>query len=153
MRNTCIMLQNAFKDLDYRKWFDRMQPQTLSIATILLYIDGVFAFLRFLDRNDVEGYLRAAGGMYALITIACIIAFPSAGFFMANGKLLGWYFAVLAAFSPFVLRMLFKFELAPFISWRDVIVGSSYVGLMFEAALVALVLHPMSRNYAKSWLR
>lgn len=147
------MLQNAFKDLDARKWFDRMQPQTVSIATILLYIDGVFALLDFVDRNDVNGYLRAHGGLHAIITFGFIMCFPLGGFLMANGKLLGWYVSLLAAFSPFILRAIYKLSLADFWGWRDVIVGSSYVSLMFEIALCALLLHSMSQDYVKRWLR
>jgi hypothetical protein len=146
------MLQNAFKDLDFRKWFDRMQPQTVSIATILLYIDGVFSFLRFLDRTDVEGYMRVHGGLHALIAFGFIVSFPLGGFLMANGKLLGWYVSLLAAFSPFILRAIFKLTLADLMGWRDVIVGSSYVNLMFEVALCALLLHRMSQEFVKRWL-
>lgn len=147
------MLQNAFKNLDARKWFDRMQPQTLAIATFLLYIDGVFSFLRFLDRNDIEGYMRMQGGVYALLTFAFILCFPAGAFFMANGKLFGWYLSLIAAFSPFILRVIFKLTLADFVSWKDVIVGNSYVNLMFEVALCALLLHSMTQNYVKQWLR
>ena len=147
------MLQNAFKNLDGRKWFDRMQPQTLSIATFLLYIDGVFSFLRFLDSNDIEGYMRMQGGFYALLTFAFIACFPAGAFLMANGKLFGWYLSLLAAFSPFILRAIFKLTLADFVSWKDVVVGNSYVNLMFEVALCALLLHSMTQNYVKQWLR
>lgn len=147
------MLANAFKDLDPRKWFDRMQPQTVSIATILLYINGAFAFLHFLDGKDfVEGYLRDAGGLRLLVTIGLIVCFPLGGFLMANGKLFGWYVSILAAFSPFILRTIFKVTMADLMAWRDVIVGGSYVNLMFEIALCALLLHPMSQEYARRWL-
>lgn len=146
------MLLNAFKDLNFRKWFDRMQPQTVSIATILLYINGAFAFLRFLDRTDVEGYMRVYGGLHALITIGLIACFPLGGFLMANGKLFGWYVAILAAFSPFILRTIFKVTIADLMPWQDVIVGGSYVNLMFEIALCALLLHPMSQEFVKRWL-
>lgn len=147
------MLQNAFRDLEPRKWFDRMHPQTLSIATFLLYIDGVFALLRFLDRNDIEGYLRMDGGIFALVTFALIACYPLGGFLMANGKLLGWYVAIVASFSPFLMRAIFKVDLADFYPWRDVVTGGSLVNLMFEVALCALLLHPMSRTYVQRWLR
>lgn len=146
------MLANAFKDLEPRKWFDRMQPQTVSIATILLYINGAFAFLRFLDQTDVEGYMRVYGGLHAVITFGFILCFPLGGFLMANGKLFGWYVSLLAAFSPFILRAIFKLTIADLMPWRDVIVGGSYVNLMFEIALCALLLHRMSQEYVRRWL-
>ncbi len=147
------MLQNAFRDLEPRKWFDRMHPQTLSIAMFLLYIDGVFALLRFLDRNDVEGYIRMDGGIYAFLTFGFIVCYPLGGFLMANGKLLGWYVAIIASFSPFVIRAMFKLGLADLYPWRDVVTGNSLVNLMFEVALCALLLHPMSQTYVRRWLR
>lgn len=147
------MLQNAFRNLDRRKWFDRMHPQTLSIATFLLYIDGVFALLRFLDRNDIEGYMRMNGGLYALVTFVFIVCYPLGAFLMANGKLFGWYLAIAASFSPFVIRALFKVGLADLYPWRDVLTGNSLVNLMFEVALCALLLHPMSQSYVRRWLR
>ncbi len=147
------MLQNAFRDLEPRKWFDRMHPQTLSIAMFLLYIDGVFALLRFLDNNNVEGYLRMNGGLNAFLTFGFIVCYPLGGFLMANGKLLGWWLAVIASFSPFVIRAMFKLSLADLYPWRDVVTGDSLVNLMFEVALCALLLHPMSQSYVKRWLR
>lgn len=147
------MLQNAFRNLEPRKWLDRMQPQTLSIAMFLLYIDGVFSLLRFLDKTDVEGYLRMDGGFFALLTFALIACFPLGGYLMANGKLLGWYVAILASFSPFITRAIFKVRLADLYTWTDVIMGNNLINLMFEVALCALLLHPMTRSYVKRWLR
>lgn len=147
------MLLNAFKDLDARKWFDRMQPQTVSIATILLYINGVFAFLSFLGTRDFEGYMRMHGGLHALITIGFILCFPLGGYLMANGKLLGWYISLLAAFSPFILRAIFEFTIADFVELKQILVmNSDYVSLMFEIALCALLLHPQSQDFVKRWL-
>jgi hypothetical protein len=36
-------------EINFKKWFDRMQPQTLQIATWLLYFDGFFALVDLLD--------------------------------------------------------------------------------------------------------
>lgn len=147
------MLQNAFRNLDRRRWFDRMHPQTLAIATFLLYIDGVFTLLSFFDRGSIEAYLRMDGSILSLLTLLLIFCYPAGGFLMANGKLLGWYLALAAAFSPFILRAFFKMFLADLYPWRDVIVGGSLVNLMFEVALVALLLHSMTVNYVRSWMR
>lgn len=147
------MLQNAFRNLDRRRWFDRMHPQTLAIATFLLYIDGVFTLLSFFDRGSIEAYLRMDGSILSLLTLLLIFCYPAGGFLMANGKLLGWYLALAAAFSPFILRAFFKMFLADLYPWRDVIVGGGLVNLMFEVALVALLLHSMTVNYVRSWMR
>jgi hypothetical protein len=148
------MSNSAFSQLDFRKWFDRMQPQTVAIATWLLYFDGVFNFLYFLDARDVYGYWRIAGGPVALLALLFIVSFAAGGFLMANGKKLGWFVALAASFSPFILRLFQEVD-SPIagISLDYIIVGSSYVNLMFEGALCALLLHPMSRSYVKTWLR
>ena len=148
------MARNDFSHLDFRKWFDGMQPQTVSIATWLLYIDGAFNFLHFLDRNDIYGYWRTVGGPGAIVAFLFVLCFPAGGFLMANGKKLGWFIAIAAAFSPFFLRILWRIDNPfPGITVQDVLFGSSYINFMFEAALCALLLHTMTRTYVKTWLR
>lgn len=147
------MLQNAFKNLDRKKWFDRMQPQTLAIATWLLYLDGVFATLRYLDNQGLEGLVRTTAFGKLLAFVACV-AYLAGGFLMANGKKFGWYVALAASFSPFILRAYVKVqwsELPIAFSW--VLKGQSLVNFAFEAALCALLLHEMTRTYVNRWLR
>jgi hypothetical protein len=50
------MFKNAFSNLEPKKWFDRMQPQTIAIATWLLYFEGGFTFLYWLDGADIHGF-------------------------------------------------------------------------------------------------
>lgn len=149
------MFKNSVTGLDSRKWFDRMFPQTLAIATWLLYIDGAFALLRFLDRTDMVGFLRATGGFYSLFALASTLSYIAAGFLMANGKLLGWYLGIFASFSPMISRFLIAGAWSDTVDytlrWR--ITGNDTVGFLFEAALVALLLHSMSRTHVRRWFR
>ena len=125
----------------------------------MLYIDGVFSFLNYLDKStgDIYGFWRYYGGLMSLVALVFVFAYPAGGFLIANGKKLGWYVALVAAFSPFILRLCLKFIGSDFLSSqvtvRDIVIGSSFVNFMFEAALPALLIHPMSRNYVKNWLR
>lgn len=154
--NTYGMSNSDFSNLDFRKWFDRMQPQTVAIATWLLYLDGVFNFLHYLDQNEIYGLWRWRGGPMSLVALLSIAAFPAGGFLIANGKKIGWIFALAAGLSPFVLRIMWKLlesDISSQFGIQDVIIGSSYVNFMFEVALPALLLHPMTRNYVKNWLR
>jgi hypothetical protein len=147
---------NAFSDIDKRKWFDRMHPQTLGIATWLLYLDGVFATLGFLDKSNEFGFLRVIGPVTGIIGLASCLCFFGSGFLMANGKLLGWYIGIAASFSPLLARFIISIHqqnLGYSISLADRITGGDLIGFMFEAALVVLLLHPMSRSYARTWLR
>ncbi|CAB4598539.1 unannotated protein [freshwater metagenome] len=151
------MFEHAFQNLDSRKWFDRMQPQTLSIATWLLYFDGVFAVIGFLERSGEVGIMRGLGGLYLLMAFVFMVAYIVGPFLMANGKRLGWYVAVAASFGPFVLRLLInlKFNSAMGADWslRYILTSNDTIGFMFEAALCALLLHTMSRKYIAVWLR
>ena len=73
--------------------------------------------------------------------------------FRSNGRRLGWYLGIAASLAPFVLRALYKFEHAHALTFRWVITQDNLISFLFEAALVALLLHPMSRSYATRWLR
>ena len=147
------MFQRAFSNLDTRRWFDRMYPQTLAIATWLLYLNALFAFLDFLDGRDIFGFWRIEGGLGALLSFIVVVSHVLGGFLMANGKMLGWWLALVAAFGPLVLRLLWKITVYSPVSLQWVVNGGSWLNFMFEAALVALLLHPQSRSHAKTWFR
>ena len=147
------MNQGPFRNLDARKWFDRMHPQTLQIAVWLLYIDGAFAIINYLDRTDVYGFWRWYGGIGGILSPFACLSFIAGGFLMANGRKLGWWLALAAAFSPFLLRALLRIQYQQTMSIAWVITQNNLVSFVFEAALVALLLHPMSRSYADRWLR
>jgi len=150
------MFSRAFSQLDSRKWFDRMHPQTLAIATWLLYIDGVFSTLGFLDKSNEFGALRIIGPMTGLVgLLSCVFLFGS-GFLMANGKLLGWYLGIAASLSHLLARFIisaYQEDYGFTYSLADRITGGNLVSFMFEAALVVLLVHPMSRSYVRTWLR
>jgi hypothetical protein len=137
--------------LDPRKWFDRMQPQTMQIATWLLYLNGFFALIGFMDKSDWIGFARvdkgALGGLVGLIVVASFIA---GGYLMANDRKIGYRLALVAAFSPFVLRIWILWSYPGF-SVIDKITGNDTIGFIFEAALCALLLHPQSRVHQRIW--
>ncbi len=92
--------------LDTRKWFDRSQPQTLQIATWLLYLNGVFALIGLIDSSGESGRrARVSRAVSAPRRPGClVVAYAAGGFLMANERKLGYYPAILAALSPFLLR-------------------------------------------------
>lgn len=148
------MFENAFKNLDKRQWFDRMHPQTLAIAIWLSYFDGVFALLNFFDKQNEFGVVRFLGGVHVIFGLAAIVGYIAGPFLMANGKLLGWYIAVGASFSPLIIRATsFSDGNIVYGSLANIVTGGTIVGFMFEAALCALLLHTMTRSYVKTWLR
>ena len=140
-------------DLDPRKWFDRLQPQTLQIATVLLYLNGLFAVVGFLDESDWIGYARVAkGGIGLVVGLLVIASHVAGGWLMANDRRIGYRLAVLAAFSPFLLRFWILSDFSGVSVW-DRISGNDTLSFIFEVALCALILHPQSREHQRVWYR
>jgi len=106
-----------------QRFFDPSQPQTLQIATLLLYLDAVFAFLA--------------------LVLPFALAYGAAGYGMANGKKWGYGLALVVA----VLRMVTLIAGSSI----DFVIRYHTIDLMFAVALLALVLHPQSREYQKIW--
>ena len=141
--------------INWRKWFDRMQPQTLQIAAMLLYLNGFFALISVIYKTDYLGHLRGRFSVGLIIGLVVVALHALSGIFMANDLKLGYRFAIVAAFSPFVLRYWAFSDLERISSFNfsfyDKISGGSTLSLIFEVALCALVLHPQSRNHQKIW--
>lgn len=145
--------------LDSKKWFDRMQPQTLQIATWLLYLNGFFALVSVFDKTGYLGYIRFRFGLGLVIGLLVVAAHVMGGFLMANDRKLGYRLAVVAAFSPFVLRSVamadlrahyeFPISLVDYLLGRPL--GGGLVTIVFDAALIALLLHRQSRDHQRIW--
>ncbi|MFZ9307143.1 MAG: hypothetical protein ACO244_01235 [Ilumatobacteraceae bacterium] len=135
--------------LNSRKWFDRMQPQTLQIATWLLYINGFFALADLLDGGGVLSYFRyryTFGFMLGLLVVAAHVAGP---FLMANERRVGWQLSVAAAAAPIVMNFVAYSQIGA--SWRLRIIGSSLISFAFDVAVLALLLHTQSREHQRIW--
>ena len=143
--------------IDTRKWFDRTQPQTLQIATFLLYFNAFFALLALFEERDYLGYLRERFGIGILIGLGVVAANVLGGFLMANERKLGYKLALVAAFAPFVLRFWaysdIENRLGGSVSIWDKLTGNDTIGFIFEIALCALLLHPQSRNHQRIWFK
>lgn len=116
--------------METRRWTNPSQPQTLYIATFLLYFEAVLSILTF----NPFGFLLAVGQ-------------AGAAFGIANEKRWGYYLGVAVAglaLIPFILLILHNGPGAIFT--LDVILNA-----IFPVALFALLIHPMSREYQKIW--
>lgn len=111
------------------RWIDTTQPQTLLIAVVLLYINAAFQLL--------------AGGFLNPISLAIIAGQVAAGFGIANEKKWGYGLGIAMAFLPFLVRLIFLHN--P--------LATDLITLMFEVALIALLLHPQSREYQRIWFK
>lgn len=114
--------------VDERRFLNQFQPQTLVIATMLCYLEGVLGVLSFSPLRVVGGLLLALGG-----------------YGIANEKRWGYALATVMAVAQVVL----------FVSvfGADVLRFPFILTLLFDVGLVALLLHPQSREYGRTWFR
>jgi hypothetical protein len=111
-----------------QRFFDPSQPQTLQIATFLLYLNAAFEFL---------------GGLFTGIGLLVAAAYAGGAYGMANGKKWGYGLALGVAILDLVLLM--------YGGSIDTILRRHTIELMFTVALVFLLLHPQSREYQRIW--
>ncbi|MGH9281142.1 MAG: hypothetical protein ACRD12_24035 [Acidimicrobiales bacterium] len=115
-----------------RRFLNPAQPQTLQIAVFLLYANAAFAIIQMLIYS-----------LFPPLAVALVAAGIAAGFGIANERKWGYGLAVAVALLPFVIRFIVNGN--PF----DV----PLLTLMFEIALVALLIHPQSRDYQRIWFK
>jgi hypothetical protein len=114
----------------HRRWLDRSQPQTLYMATLLLYINAVFELIALLSYG--------VGGLGILAPLF-VIGQVAAAWGIANEKRLGYYLGVVVAILPVVLIPKYG--------------SGGILNLLFMVALIALLLHRQSRQYQKIWFK
>jgi hypothetical protein len=112
--------------MESRRWLNQTQPQTLQIAVFLLYFNAVLMVLSRLILNPI-GFVWIAASV-------------GGGYGIANERKWGYALGIIAALIPFGLQ--FAGILSPGI-----------LTLLFEVALVALLLHPQSRDYQRIWFK
>ena len=115
-----------------RRWVDPSQPQTLQIAVFLLYAQAAVLLLFGAFLNPFGIILIAAG--------------IGAGYGIANEQKWGYSVAVGAS----IFQILLLFALAGSSAFTDL---GPLLDLIFYGALVALLLHPMSRDYQRIWFK
>jgi hypothetical protein len=116
--------------METRRWTNPSQPQTLQIAVFLLYFRAFFGLL--------EGL---AGGSPLFVLIA--IGQGVGGYGIANEKRWGYSVGLAMSFAPAALRVL--------ASGPGAVLAVNPITLLFEVALIALLLHPQSRDYQRIW--
>ena len=123
--------------MERRRWLNPAQPQTLQIATFLFYFDAAFGLLAFILRPG------SYNGIFLLLALMIIGGQVVAGWGISNEFKWAYPFAIVMAVLPFLLRFF--------------VVGNPFstdiINLMFEIALVALLLHPQSRDYQRIWFK
>ena len=127
--------------MDTRRWLNQSQPQTLVIACMLFYFDAILLLLSLLS-SGVPSADRIP--FLVLVAIAMtLIGGPLAGRGIANERKWGYFLGLAVALTPFVLRLVYAGN--PF--------ATNILELVFEIALVALLVHPQSRDYQRIWFK
>ena len=126
-----------------RRWVNQSQPQTLVIAVFLLYIQAAFALLFGIDPAyrfvlDDSLFVLARFLLFGAGSVA-------AAYGIANEQKWGYQLGVAVAAAPLLLRMWIslKYQINP--------LRFDLIPLMFDIALFALLVHPMSREYQRIW--
>jgi len=118
--------------METRRWLNQSQPQTLQIAVFLLYFNAAFSIF------DMLSY-RAFPPIILVPTAAGVLA----GRGIAQERKWAYYVAIAVSFMPFALRLYYGVSL----------LGAGLLNLLFEVALIALLLHPQSRDYERIWFK
>jgi hypothetical protein len=115
------------------RWFNQSLPQTLQIGILLLYVNAFFLF--------INAWFSFALGL------VIIVGMVAGAFGIANEKKWGYFVGLGAA----ILKVLFLLTLGPIgtlLNHFDFLME-----FLFDVALVALLAHPMSRQYQRIWFR
>ncbi|MEO6121064.1 MAG: hypothetical protein ABIW46_02905 [Acidimicrobiales bacterium] len=120
--------------METRRWINPRQPQTLYIATFLLYANAFWALVAM-----------ARYSIFPLLTLGVFAGSVAAGWGIANERKFGYGLGIAMAIAPFALRVYY--------GGAGALLSGDLINLMFEVALVALLLHPQSRDYQRIWFK
>ena len=123
--------------MEPRVWVNRHQPQTLYIAQLLMYFQGGLGLLFAL--------IGARGlTVYSLVITAGKL---TAAYGIANEMRWAYKLGVVIAALPILVLLLLAVTNDVGWLWADPI------ALLFDIALLALLLHAQSRSYQQYWPR
>ncbi len=117
------------------KWYDSSQPQTLQYGVIMLYLDAVFLLI----------FGGLSSGLVDLLAIGLFLAVCQVvgALGIANERKWGYALGVAGA-SLLVAYTVYR------ISQGNT---SFLLNLIFDVAVVCLLLHPRSRDYRRIWFK
>jgi hypothetical protein len=116
------------------RWVNTHQPQTLVNATILCYLQAALGLI----------FTVVAESQFVIIFI--LVGLVAGGFGVANEKKWGYTLAVAASVVQ-LAALLGVYRMDAFTTLNGLLTFG------FDAALVALLLHPMSRDYQRIWFK
>jgi hypothetical protein len=115
-----------------RRFFNPAQPQTLQIAVLLLYLNAALDLL-------------FSFGLLGIFGLVIIVGMAAGGYGIANEQKWGYILAVAVAITRVALLVAF--------AGANVLEFPLIITLLFDGALVALLVHPESRDYQRIWFK
>lgn len=112
------------------RWFNQTLPQTLQIAVFLLYFNAAFGLLG-------QTYFFIYG---AVAGVGGLLAYLFAGLGISNEQKWGYLLGVAVSVAA-VATILLNYNR----------ISGGLISLVFDGALVGLLLHPMSRSHQRVW--
>jgi hypothetical protein len=122
--------------LESRRWFNPSQPQTLQIAVWLLYFNAVGGL--------IFGSVYITLGVF--LGLIALVGCGAAAFGIANEQRWGYLLGVAMALLQVLL-------IVGVVGILGLFKGVALISFLFAVALVALLLHPMSRDYQRIWFK
>ena len=122
--------------LESRRWFNPSQPQTLQIAVWLLYFNAVGGL--------IFGSVYITLGVF--LGLVALVGCGAAAFGIANEQRWGYLLGVAMALLQVLL-------IVAVVGILGLFKGVALISFLFAVALVALLLHPMSRDYHRIWFK
>ncbi len=123
--------------MERRRWLNPTQPQTLQIGVMLLYVNAAFGLIGLI--------IGGGAGLFGILLIALEIA---GGYGIANERKWGYVVGVAAAILLLVVQLAVAFLIG-----TSAVLGLGVLNIIFTIALVALLLHPHSREYQRIWFK
>ena len=133
--------------LSERRWYNPRLPQTLVISQWLLYFNAFWAVLAVFT-GGVLG-----SGLGAVLLLASLGANVYGAYGIANELKRGYQVAVVASLLPFIVRIIIVVQVGASFSSNlgFILVPGDIINAIFVYALVALLLHPQSREHQRIW--
>lgn len=135
-----------------RRWYNPNVPQTLGIAQMLLYLDAFWLVLAVLFGSQATE-IGSGGLIGSVLGLAGIAAYIYGAYGIANSEKRGYQVAILASFLPLIRRVVLVVLAGASIfgNLGFIFLAGNILNVMFEYALIGLLLHPMSRNHEKAY--
>jgi hypothetical protein len=119
------------------RWFNPSQPQTLQTGVLLCYLNAALGLI----------FGVTATGGSPILQLFIIIGLAAGGYGIANEKRWGYVLAVVITGLEVLLYVVAAGGII------DAISSPVLIPLAFTVALLALLLHPQSRDYQRIWFK